>query len=288
MNQGTEKKRRVKPPIESGLRSRVIALPESRQLDVLAGLYERRGALVLRVPLVAITDAPDQTPVVQWLQNFITSPPDYMVILTGEGIRRLYSAAVRQHQEREFVESLQKTCKICRGPKPGRALKDMGLQADLLGAEPTTAGIISTLDTLPLRGKRLAVQLYGEDPNLRLMDYLRSKSLHSFNTVAPYVYASDSDTELVAKLIMQLAVGDVDLIAFTSQPQIHRLFDVAGKVNLMSELRSGLDRTKIAAIGPVVAEALRGYNYEADIMPSGSYFMKPLVTATEQLFISKA
>lgn len=287
MSQKNETKAQVRAPIKSSLLGRLIALPESRQLDILTDLFERRGARVIRVPLIAIIDAPDQGPVIQWLQQFIKCPPEYFVILTGEGLRRLRSTASRQQLELEFVEALQKTCKICRGPKPGRALKEMGLKPDLLGTAPTTAGIIATLDTLPLAAKNLAVQLYGEDPNLLLMDYLQNKSLRSYSVVAPYIYASDSDTELVKKLILQLTAGAVDLIAFTSQPQVHRLFDVANKFELMGELRSGLENTKIAAIGPVVADALRGYNCEIDIMPAKSFFMKPLVTAVEHLFTSE-
>jgi len=41
------------------LHGRRIAVPESRELDVFATLLERRGALVLRCPLIDIRDAPD-------------------------------------------------------------------------------------------------------------------------------------------------------------------------------------------------------------------------------------
>ena len=49
----------------TSLAGRVIAIPETRQLDVLARLLERRGATVLKVPLVAIYDAPKREPVLQ-------------------------------------------------------------------------------------------------------------------------------------------------------------------------------------------------------------------------------
>jgi len=273
-----------KAPIESSLANKVIALPESRQLDVLSDLFQRRQAQVMRVPLIAIIDAPEQQPVITWLQQFIAEPPHYFVILTGEGLRRLRAAAIRQGLEPEFIQALQHSCTLCRGPKPGRALKEMGLKPDMLGAAPTTAGIITTLDTLPLAGKRVAVQLYGEDPNMRLMEYLQQLPLAGYTTVSPYVYASDSDTESVKELITQLSVGAVDLIAFTSQPQVHRLFDVAARHGLMAELRAGLGLTKIAAIGPIVAEALQAHGCKVDIMPEAAFFMKPLVTAVEQLF----
>ena len=50
------------------LAGRTIAIAETRELDVFAGLLERRGARVLRYPLVQIVDAPDPRPVLQWLR----------------------------------------------------------------------------------------------------------------------------------------------------------------------------------------------------------------------------
>ena len=44
-------------------------------------------------------------------------------------------------------------------------------------------------------------------------------------------------------------------------------------------LAAGLCQTAIAAIGPVVAGELQRHGADATIMPAGSYFMKPLVTA---------
>ena len=45
------------------LAGRVVAIAEARELDVFAALLERRGAQVLRYPLVKIIDAPDPAPV---------------------------------------------------------------------------------------------------------------------------------------------------------------------------------------------------------------------------------
>jgi len=49
---------------DAALAGRSIAVPETRQRDVLTGLLERRGARVLRCPLVGIHDAADQRPIV--------------------------------------------------------------------------------------------------------------------------------------------------------------------------------------------------------------------------------
>ena len=49
--------------MDEPLAGRAIAIAETRELDVFAGLLERRGARVLRYPLVQIIDAPDPQPV---------------------------------------------------------------------------------------------------------------------------------------------------------------------------------------------------------------------------------
>src|SRR5690606_16569630 len=102
--------------LESGLEGQVVAVPESRQLDILSDLLQRRGAQVLRVPLVSILDAPDPVPVERWLREFIAEPHDHFIILTGEGLRRLQGFAERAGILSDYTAALAKVHKICRGP----------------------------------------------------------------------------------------------------------------------------------------------------------------------------
>lgn len=259
-----------------------MAVPESRQLDILEDLLVNRGARVLRVPLVAILDAPDSGPVLHWLDAFIRHPADYLVVLTGEGLRRLRALAQRHGSEDAFIAALGQTCTICRGPKPGRALKEMDLKPDLLGKAPTTAGVIETLQELDLAGKRVAVQLYGEEPNLPLIDYLRGRGAEVC-PVAPYVYAPDTHEEKVVDLIRGLARGEVTMMTFTSQPQLTRLLDVARRHGMEELLLAGLARVIVAAVGPVVGDQLQAAGIRISVMPESQFFMKPMVTELVKL-----
>ena len=274
----------TKPPINSSLKGKTVALPESRQLDVLAALFERRQAKVLRVPMVTILDSPDQDSVICWLKAFINSPPRYFVILTGEGLRRLVAVAERSKLKDDFVYKLSMVRKICRGPKPVKALKEVGLNAEYLGKEPTTAGIIATLESLNLKNIDIAVQLYGEDPNLPLINYLYSCGASNVRSIAPYIYATHSDSAKVIDLIEHLHADKIDLIAFTSKPQAKRLFSVAKEYGLKSKLSEGLTRTHVAAIGPIMLQELQDYDVKVSVVPEGKYSMKPLIKAVESLF----
>ncbi len=274
--------------LNSPLKGHVIALPESRQLDVLATLFERRQATVLRVPLVSIHDAPNQQPVIDWIKAFIAHPPQMLIALTGEGLRRLRACAERNALDSAFIEALATVKVLSRGPKPAKALREMQLPAPDLAQAPTTDGVITSLSEMSLAGQRIAVQLYGEDPNVKLMEFLTDKGLAELTTVAPYVYADDSETREVVELIGKLNSGAVEMIAFTSKPQLHRLLTVARQHEQQLVLQQGMERALVAAIGPVVSEELKAAGFHVDVMPESSFFMKPLVRAAEDAFAARA
>lgn len=264
------------------LTGKVVAVPESRQLDVLAGLLERRGASVLRCPLVGIVDSPDEAGVLAWIERLIATPTDLVVFYTGEGVQRLVGFAARASREAPFVAALARTPKMTRGPKPKRALKTLELEPEYSATEPTTAGMIEAANAIAAPLRRVALQLYSRDQDRQLADWLERRGA-VVDAVAPYVYASKADDERVAALIGELEAGRVDAIAFTSKSQVQRLLELAKERRLEDALRSGLTRTKVAAIGPVVAADLETARIRVDAMPEESYSMKPLVKSVCEL-----
>ncbi len=264
---------------EQTLAGLTVAVPESRELDVFSALLERRGANVLRCPLVAILDAPDPQPVLEWIRRFNAQSFDDLILLTGEGLRRLLSC-IEQHAPElrdGFIVELARVRKITRGPKPARELRELGLKSDLAAEVPTTEGIIATLRSEDLIGRRVAVQLYGAEPNSLLINYLREAGARP-TTVAPYIYASQAEDEVVRRLLERMADGQVNIIAFTSSAQVDRMFSV-GADDLV---RRALAHTEVAAVGPVVADTLVRRGVDVRFMPQDSFFMKPLTSAIEQ------
>jgi uroporphyrinogen-III synthase len=260
------------------LAGRTVAVPETRELEVFAAMLERRGAQVLRCPLVAIRDAPDPAPVLAFVRDFTHHPCDDLILTTGEGLRRLL-ACIEHHEgalRAPFLKALAQVRKISRGPKPARALRELGLKPDIAVDPPTTAGIIAVLTGQDLKGRRVAVQLYGTEPNRPLIGFLEGAGAHVI-TVAPYVYADAADASAIHELLVRLEGGAVDAIAFTSTPQVERLFALASP----EKVSAALSRTLVAAVGPVVAGALKRHGISAQLMPEESFFMKPLTTALE-------
>lgn len=261
--------------------NRVIAVPESRELDVFSSLLERRGAQVLRCPLVAIKDAPDPQPILKWIEQFVAGSCDDLVLLTGEGLRRLLSC-IDQHQpslRAAFIERLATVRKITRGPKPARVLRELGLKPDVMAVAPTTQGVIQSLKELNLKDRTVGVQLYGGVPNPLLVDFLVTAAA-KVNIVSPYVYADAIEDEQVHDLLKKMSHGEVDVIAFTSMAQVERLFSVGAR----EELQTAFSHVQVAAVGPVVRDALLRHEIQIQCMPEDSYFMKPLTSAMMEAF----
>jgi uroporphyrinogen-III synthase len=260
------------------LQGRTIAVPETREIDVFAAMLERRGATVLRCPMVGILDAPDPAPVLAWLRKFSSGAFDDLILLTGEGLRRLMSCMDRHEPSlrQDFLDVLGRIRKITRGPKPAKALRELGLKPDIAAVTPTTAGVIESLREHVLTGRRFGVQLYGSEPNRPLIEFLEGAGA-AVSTVAPYVYADAADDAAVRSLLQRLAAGEVDAIAFTSTPQVERLFAVGPA----DQVLQALGKTLVAAVGPVVAETLTRHGIQVHSMPEDSFFLKPLTSTLE-------
>jgi uroporphyrinogen-III synthase len=259
------------------LAGRRIVVPETREIELLAGMLEKHGATVVRCPLVAILDAADPAPILAWIERFIANPPDDLILFTGEGLQRLNRLAGTAGLSENFVTALGQVRKITRGPKPARRLRELGLKPDLPVEPPTTAGIIETLSKENLAGRRVAVQLYPDAPP-DLLDFLHRAGAEA-DAVLPYAYASSADAARVLEAIREMAAGSVDLIAFTSSPQLRRLQQVARANKCEDALAAGFAKTRLAAVGPIVAAAIAAAGGTVAIAPPDNFHLRPMVNA---------
>lgn len=257
------------------LAGRTVALAEGRQLEELARLLEEEGATALRYPLLSILDAPDPAPVLEWIRDLIGGRFGLTVLMTGEAVRRILAVAERGGLRDELVAALGRTPTLTRGPKPALALKEVGLAPTRTARSPTTEGVIATLRQESLAGRTVGYTLAGV-ANPALERFLAEAGATP-RAVLAYVYAPASETNRVGELIDRLAAGAVDALVFTSSPQVDRLFEVAKEIGAEARLDAGLRRVRIAAVGPVVAETLRGQGRPADVCPGQGWVMKNLV-----------
>src|SRR5436190_4597521 len=257
---------------------RVLIL-ETREEAQFSRLLIEQGADVLQCPMFAIKDAPESAPIEAWIRRMIEKPCDDLVLMTGEGLRRLMKVVRRIGVEQDFIVALGKARKFARGPKPGRALREIGLEPQMTTEKPTSEGVAEILSRLDLKGRRLGLQFYPDKDHGALTGAITAQGAE-VDTVLPYVYDAKAADANIVTAIDEMARGKIDAVALTNLGQIRRLLDTAKTHGWEDKLRQGLAQTPIASVGPAVSDELKTHGLTAAIYPADeAFFMRPLISA---------
>ena len=256
-----------------------ILILETREEAQFSRLLAEQGADVLQCPMFTIQDAPDPAPVAAWIRRFVEKPCDDLILMTGEGLRRLMKVAHAIGLAADFTAALGQARKFARGPKPGRALREIGLEPQQTTEKPTSEGIAEMLSRIDLARHRVGLQLYPDKDHGALIGAITAQGAE-VDAVLPYVYDAKAADDNILSAIEEMAKRRLDAVALTSSGQVRRLFEVAQARGCEAQLREGLEQTPIASIGPVVSDELQSHGLHPDISPvNEAFFMKPLISA---------
>jgi len=196
---------------------------------------------------------------------------DMVVFLTGVGTRVLTRVVETVYPVERFVAALRKITIFARGPKPVAALKELGVPVTVAVPEPNTwRDLLRTLDeksdSLPIRGRQVAVQEYGVS-NPELLAGLADRGA-LVTRVPVYEWALPEDVGPLRSAVTSIASDEFDVVLFTTAIQVNHLFQVAAEMKQEEGVRRALSHVLIASIGPSTSERLREYGLTADFEPS--------------------
>ena len=151
------------------------------------------------------------------------------------------------------------------------ALKEMGVQVILAVPEPNTwrellQALDQKSDSLPLDGRRVAVQEYGAS-NAELLAGLAQRGAR-VTRVPVYEWALPDDTGPLRAAISAIAGGEVDVALFTTSVQVVHLLKIAAEMKLEEAVCSAFARILVGSIGPVTSEELRAHGIPPDLEPA--------------------
>jgi uroporphyrinogen-III synthase len=259
-----EKKR----PGFAGLR--VLTL-ESRRAVEMAKLISNYGGIPVIAPSMREVPLESNKEALEFATALFDGSFDFVIFLTGVGTRALTRVVETAYSRERFVDALKSVQVIARGPKPLAALKELGVTVALSVPEPNTwRDLLRSLDerkdSLPLAGRRVAVQEYGAS-NLELLHGLEGRGAQ-VTRVPVYQWALPEDTGPLRNAVERLAEGQIDVVLFTTSIQAVHLMQMAADMNLADAVRQRAALVAVGSIGPVTSEELRTQGLPPDFEPS--------------------
>ena len=249
---------------------RVLSL-ESRRAAEMAKLIAKYGGEPMVAPSMREVPLESNTEALAFARTLEAGGFDMMIFLTGVGTRALARVVETLYPAEQFVDSLRKIPVIARGPKPVAALRELGIPVALTVPEPNTwrdllRALDDKSDTLPLRGRRIALQEYGASNAALLQGLVDRGAL--VTRVPVYQWALPENTAPLRAAVEAIARGEVDVVLFTTSIQVVHLMQVAEKMSLKDAVREGVVRMLTGSIGPVTSEALREHGIVPDFEPA--------------------
>src|SRR5579872_2782446 len=153
-------------PVASFGGLRVLSL-ESRRAQEMAKLIANCGGQPTVAPSMREVPLESNTEALVFASSLMEDRLDMVIFMTGVGTRALTRVVETAYPLEKFVAALKRVAVVARGPKPVAVLREMQVPISLIVPEPNTwRELLQVLDaeseTLPLAGRRVAVQEYGE------------------------------------------------------------------------------------------------------------------------------
>lgn len=242
-------------PQDQPLAGRVVGITAERRATDQAVMFERLGAKVILAPTMHTSPVADPDQLKRVTEQFVSSPPDYLIANTGLGIRTWMENAKEWDMDTALVDAMRSVRIAARGPKAAGALSSSKLEVWWRSPTEQLADLAAHLVESGLSGKRVAFQLDGNSG-----DGMRSRLEAAGATVIPipvYRWSAPEGEEAdpALQLIDRSCAGEVDAVTFTAGPQVRNLIALAESRGRSTELLTafGAGRPIAACIGPVCA-----------------------------------
>lgn len=244
---------------EDDLAGATIALTAERRVEEFATLLERRGAEIVRTPVIHVLPLVDDRDLRTQTSALIADPPELVVISTGIGFRGWLDAVASWGLTDEFLEALARTRIIARGPKATGAIRGAGLREEWSPSGESSEEVLAHLGSEGVAGLRVAVQLHGTITEWEPLTDL-SASLADIAVVTPvsvYRWIRPPDQSPVRALVAAVRSGAIDALTFTSAPAVSSMLSTAKEMGELERFVAAMrGPVPTYCVGPVTAAPL--------------------------------
>ena len=261
------------------LKGKTVAITRSTgQAEEAGKLIKEKGGMPYYIPAIEIKALTNFFAVKNFVGELVQGQVDYVIFMSTNGVKYLFSAAESLKQSSRLKEGLAKTFVIAVGPKTSQVLEEeYHVHVSLVPLKYSSDGLIECLAGKEISGKTIRIpRTTGATPTL-------TEKLREMGAQVEEVYVYESglpaDKELKDKFFQDLTSGKIDAIVFGSGLSAKNIFKMLSEKAPMEILRVLINaKVTTVAIGPTTAQALRELGVKVDVIPE-DYLFEGALTA---------
>ncbi|MDR1992483.1 MAG: uroporphyrinogen-III synthase [Nitrososphaerota archaeon] len=257
---------------KSPLRERVIAITRpAEQANEAGALIRAKGGIPYYIPAIEIKPLSNQEPLKKFILELQEGTVDYVVLMSTNGVKHLFSAAKDIQQTSQLYLGLKKSSVIAVGPKTAEALMATGVYVDMIPQKYSSDGLLEALSNTDIRGKKFRI------PRTSNASPILTNTLRQMGADVEEIYVYESglpiDEALKTKFYNDLSAGYISAILFGSGLSAKNIFQMLTEKAPLEQLRQILAKqVTIVAIGPTTAQALNELAIKVDVVPDDYLF----------------
>jgi uroporphyrinogen-III synthase len=258
------------------LKGKTIALTRpAGQAEEAGKLIEEKGGVPYYIPAIEIKGLRNFKPVKKFITELQKGQVDYVILMSTNGVKYLFSAAQTLKQTSQLKEGLGRVFVIAVGPRTAEALGENRVRVELVPMKYSSEGLIECLQGKDISGKRIRIpRTSNATPTL-------TEKLKEMGADVEEIYVYESglpvDEKLKDKFYQDLTNGKIDAIIFGSGLSAKNIFKMLSEKASMEILRKIInEKVTTVAIGPTTAEALKEMDVKVDVMPQDYLFEEAL------------
>ncbi|MFQ5801847.1 MAG: uroporphyrinogen-III synthase [Candidatus Methylomirabilales bacterium] len=233
---------------------RIVVTRAREQQGDFTELLEGYGAEVIECPTIALLPPKDWGALDQVLDRI--GSYHWVIFTSANGVRFFLGRLREKGRDLRVLHDIQVAT---IGPATAAALREAGIQSDLVPGEYRAEAILEALHR-DLRGVRFLIPRAAEAREV-LPAGLRERGADV--EVVP-VYRTVPVADRADTVLDLLRAGQVDAVTFTSSSTVVNFAEMFPGEDLAALLKG----VTIACIGPITAETAGGYGLAADVVPS--------------------
>jgi uroporphyrinogen III methyltransferase/synthase len=240
---------------------KIIVACSANKMSSLVANLQALGACALPFPVIEVRGVDDTGPLDRTLSSLHTY--DWIIFTSVHGVLHFF----RRYFERNISKEAANQLKFCAiGPATARALKENGIDADLIPQDYVAEGVIDALieycGGLPnLKGRRILI------PRAKVARDILPNTLKAAGAQVDIVPCYQTMCAEIDEDTIHAIMSDCpDMIVFTSSSTVRNMVGILGE----HSGRNLLQNSTVAAIGQITADSVRAYGKEVEIIPKKS------------------